>query len=934
MKSLFFGVAISACIIVSFPSIFANLEYHNNSVFEIERNSDEDITAKIYRYNTKLNNEAINFLNELIRSLNPSKELGKVEALITMRDYINDNKNDDPFAVVDRGASQGIETAEGKNYKKSIAEYLDRIHSATAKTIWNLDFVAVGTGKTTGHIADLFITNNSPAFLSVKSELVYIKSKKKQFQSYVSYIPKNIVVPPNSTVSIPMAGYCANPHVPPVPLGENFPSPSEWIAIAGSPKGGFTIDGNPPMIPVPSNSPSDTQDPTQETIDIFITDQPALPSFNPDMINTIVEQPGFTKENDSDIDIVVTWPGVNDAIDGTFDPSVNPNIFAQVVTDGIIRIIDNVDDIQSSGDYLTPFSQDEEQEKEAIIQQTFWIFVAGARGEEYEEEDFANNVYTQFEETTGTNVTSLPLAQKEQLDGGVEAFWSAFKATGAKAKVFKINDQVKDGSQKVPPEKGKTNVPPPEKESICSLEIIEDPATYKLDYDFADTGTADANEQAKKIFKDSLDQVIKNLNKKPDTLVNIITPARSASAWSLWLTHAIGGFADGIAFSVDLKNPHKSAWTTEPLHTKSEGSHKVVLKHTLGPGCTSTLIGINMVRVRAKSKMLFTCGDIDALKVINFLGEIAIDIAIKKGKGTFKKLGKYLKSKTKDLAKGEVKDKVKEELKKISESMEGMSSEEAEQAMEELLKDIEDGNEEEEDDDFMESLISEMLVEGEEFKPDEFLEGQILDKVDSPIDWAPIKTNTYAMVRGALEISVDEITGKANGASGVRYNREELEDESDAVKGGGVACDEKVVSKITEGTITLETKGEASSFSGAGGSGIVDTGHGHAVAKLESFNGYFVLAICDCPTGTYLDTYIHSMGTVNDGSLTAHMNKIKAQTNKIKFENSMEDAMDSIREGKDLPADSGERAEEYKKWKSKLEKAALDVSKNILPCPK
>ena len=772
----------------------------------------------------------------------------------------------------------------------------------------NTQISAKGTGQTTGYIATLTIENKSDHAIEVLPQTVYITSDGK-YQSYVGHIPGHPEIPPGGVVTIPVVGYCTDVHAPPVPAGADMPV-EDWIPVGPLPN----ISTEPKY---PGDKPR-----------IVVTTQPTLPPFTRNHIGNIVSSPSYTPvKPGKEPAITPIWPGTNIPVGGTIDPSKNPNRIAPMLVGAVEEIETAVTSIQQDPAFTTPFSPDPAKEKEAIVQQTVWIYMSTLTGEPYEEEDFQESVYQQFQNTTGTSVKSLPKEEKAKVDTGVQDFWNVFMATGVEAKVLKKSEGT-TASPKVPIEEPK--IPPVEvDDGTCSLtEKITDTPPI-LDYAIADTGTKEKNEEVKKAFKAAIEEVagIISDGAGSDTVdVEFTNPEMPASAWSYFVPHIVASRANASAFSVDLQNPQNSAWTTEPIQTKASGSRTVVLTHQFDADCKSTLIGINIAKVRASAGMNATLGNVDALKVVNFVGEIAIDIAIKKGKGTFKKLGKYLKEKAKDMAKDKAKELIKEELKKLGKELEGKTDEEAEETMDELLKKIKAGEEEEEDSEFLEDWLAEWLVEGDEINPAEKIEGDILDNFDSPIDWAPIKTNTYALAEGSLQIWVEGKTGKASAASGVRYKREELEANEEAVKGGGVFCKQASVSDITSGSITLKTEGQTASYAGATGEGIISTGHGMATATLESFNGMFVIAICECPDGIYYDTY----SSVTASSTEEVMTGIWARV----FENVMGEVVDGLdKKISELPGYQTKLPKGAKEDVQKeLDKAAARVFRTVLPC--
>lgn len=757
-----------------------------------------------------------------------------------------------------------------------------------------------GTGRTTGHIADLFVENKGKSPVVIQPQTFYIPSEG-QYQPYVGTIPST-VIPPGGTITIPVNGYCADVHTPPVGAGDQMPPLEDWVPVGD------------PQAPVPPGT-------------IQIIPGPIQPPFMPGDIHDIISGPGFTaKPPTPGIPGIPTWPGTDFLVGGVIDPIHHPDVFAPLIVTVLDEIQQAVSDVLEDGEHTTPFSGNPEKEREAVIQQTFWIYMAGITGLPYEKDQFEEKVIDQFEAASGKTVTSIPTEDKEKLDSGVDAFWSTFMAVGTEAKVL--------SNPEAQPISDTTNPSPSEKvKDQCDFEETVTDTGPKLDHAIANTGTKEKNEEVKEAFKNAIEEAagLVSQAKGSDTVdIEFTTPEMPASAWSLYFPHTVAGRANASAMAIDMKNPTQSAFSTEPIQTKADGEHKVVLVHKLGPECTSTMVGINFAKVRAASGLNASLGNIEALQVVNFVGELAIDILIKRGKGTFTKMSKYLKEKAKDMAKDEAKDFIKDELKKLEDALEGKSEEEAEQLMDELMEDIksgEKGEAKEDNGDFLNDWIAEQIIEGDDFNPAEKIEGDLLDKIDSPIDWAPIKTNTYALAEGALDIWVDEVHDRAKAGSGVRYKRVEFESKEEAEKGGGIFCEEGMASDVTAGTITLITKGSTATYAGATGEGIFSTGHGIATATLESFNGLYVIAICQCPDTTRYDTY----SSVTGYSTETNMTGIWASV----FDNLMNDVAEKLDQEIAEKANRGGLPKDFARQLQKdMELAAARASESILPCEK
>src|SRR6478736_2717315 len=69
---------------------------------------------------------------------------------------------------------------------------------------------ALGTGRTTGHIADLVVKNKSETPLTILPQRVFIPSSGL-YQPYIADIPA-ATIQPDSTITLQLRGYCTDVH--------------------------------------------------------------------------------------------------------------------------------------------------------------------------------------------------------------------------------------------------------------------------------------------------------------------------------------------------------------------------------------------------------------------------------------------------------------------------------------------------------------------------------------------------------------------------------------------------------------------------------------------------------------------------------------------------------------------------------------------------
>ncbi len=277
------------------------------------------------------------------------------------------------------------------------------------------DIRVTSTGNTSGHIADISITNPTKEAMKVLigNGNGFVIPSNGPYQSYAVLPAQPTEVPPNATVTRPLFGMCTDVRKPPVPIGNLMPGIRSWIQPGGG--------------QIPSGVTS-----------IPISTTPSLSDITP-ILQSPPPAPAFARRNCPEIPLAshsVLIPGTDTPIKAPVGLSENPGLATPILVEALSRIVQAADDLISSGAISTPFKSNPPKEREAVIQQTFWIFSAALQGNPYTYQDFHGNTVRQFENNTGRKYDQLPQAQKDQLDKGVDDFWDAFQATGTEAKVL------------------------------------------------------------------------------------------------------------------------------------------------------------------------------------------------------------------------------------------------------------------------------------------------------------------------------------------------------------------------------------------------------------------------------------------------------------------------------------------------------------------
>lgn len=261
----------------------------------------------------------------------------------------------------------------------------------------NTSITATGTGRTTGHIANLNIQNTSDNTITIDVGPFYIPSGG-QYQPYIVPSVTKVTVPAHGSENIRLNGYCIDIHIPPVPFGKDLPPFDSWITI-----------------------PSDRDD--------------LAATWKPEESN------GWQPMASDKTATGLLVPGTLKPLNYTIDINKYPKEAANILLEAINRIAIAYDTMKSDNKITTPFSGFPEKERESVIQQTFWIFSSKLSGKKYVIEDFKTNTIKQYE-SNGQDYNKASTETKENIEKGVNDFWNTFEAVGVEAKVLTFSDDI------------------------------------------------------------------------------------------------------------------------------------------------------------------------------------------------------------------------------------------------------------------------------------------------------------------------------------------------------------------------------------------------------------------------------------------------------------------------------------------------------------
>ncbi len=257
---------------------------------------------------------------------------------------------------------------------------------------------AVSTGRTTGHIADLYVKNEGEQARTF-APVAWLVPPKGPYQGYV-VLPAQaepFVVPPGASVVWPLReGYCTDIHRPPVPEGKTLPPFERWVAL----------DELPPW------------------------SEAATQAEGVPWVRLPAASSGAWRAAD---------PSTGHPLRHGIDFNRYPREAAPLLLAALQAIQAAVDEMYRSGTMPpTPFAAERTREREALIQQTFWRFTSllHPQDEDYTRSHFARRIREQYARIVGRRVEDEPEEIQRQVEAGVDAFWSSFEAVGVQAKVL------------------------------------------------------------------------------------------------------------------------------------------------------------------------------------------------------------------------------------------------------------------------------------------------------------------------------------------------------------------------------------------------------------------------------------------------------------------------------------------------------------------
>jgi hypothetical protein len=318
------------------------------------------------------------------------------------------------------------------------------------------------------------------------------------------------------------------------------------------------------------------------------------------------------------------------------------------------------------------------------------------------------------------------------------------------------------------------------------------------------------------------------------------------SSTSFWKGGEVGGFAAAQAktwFRTD--DGWDWVWGTPRMATQADGSMDYTLRFSPDEGCSATVAGVAVVRIRASSEAFDAMAgnqqnenetdQLQFLRGTQYLGKKATEWLILRGRGrTTKSFQRFVADDLKEQVEGEVTAAVEAEAVRLAEQ--ALNSLLEEMGLDLDLSDIELP-------DFELPNVKELLEEALGIEiPD--VEAWINDGLEAAWNLFFV-ANTYATANGFLVVRVGSKAGAVRAGTRVHYARQNTEETAAAMTWTGEMCQETMVSDVQANALTIHTEGQAAMVAEA--MSRFGFGNGQASAFLESMNLQILASICVCP---------------------------------------------------------------------------------------
>ncbi|NBC07456.1 MAG: hypothetical protein GVY26_09715 [Bacteroidetes bacterium] len=257
-----------------------------------------------------------------------------------------------------------------------------------------MEWRAIGTGRTTGHVITLTISNLTPGVWQTEIGPFYIPGENGH-QGYVINEAYPVEVPAFGTASIALEGYCTDIFDLPIAAGDAAPSPDSWVSLASAG-------------PIPGPGWQATQG----------------DGFEP-------------RPTPQEEDIVLTYPGTAAAFPYQIDIGQHPESVASTLIAAVDALENAYDILTESGDIpALAYAPNPTAQRLAIVQQSFWYYTSLLQGGDYSAPVFQQQLTEQLEQWANQPAHTFTQETEDEVALTAENLWSTMSLVGQEAKLM------------------------------------------------------------------------------------------------------------------------------------------------------------------------------------------------------------------------------------------------------------------------------------------------------------------------------------------------------------------------------------------------------------------------------------------------------------------------------------------------------------------
>ena len=257
-----------------------------------------------------------------------------------------------------------------------------------------LQYLARGTGRTTGHIATLLVYNPSSVPLRTTIGDCFIPPGQ-DYQGYVVLKTYTVAVPAFGKTELQLEGYCTNMERPAVPDGESMTEVSDWIPWA-------------------SGAP--------------------LPSPNGGLPGS-----GFSHQTSpADADpLALTYPGTQIPFPYRIDFNRYPAQATRLLLYAAYAAEQAFDELLGAGKIQPDrWNRSPRALRMDLVQQALWAYAARLQGRRYQQPDFSRQYTEEVEQQVNQEQANFAPETQKQVERQTQDLWSGISLVGASAKLI------------------------------------------------------------------------------------------------------------------------------------------------------------------------------------------------------------------------------------------------------------------------------------------------------------------------------------------------------------------------------------------------------------------------------------------------------------------------------------------------------------------